>query len=63
MMKRTDGDGQLDAKELKAMATSFAERRKNASASAGDATVYGVAATGGRIAVRTGTRLFVIDGR
>lgn len=65
MMSRidTDGDGKIDNKELEAMAKSFAERRKNAQASSRDPIVYGVAAAGGRIAVRTGTRLYLIDGK
>lgn len=59
----TDGDGKLNQKELEAMAKSFAERRSNSSASARDPIVYGVAAANGKIAVRTGTRLYVIDGK
>ncbi|MCG8651203.1 MAG: serine/threonine protein kinase, partial [Pirellulales bacterium] len=59
----TDGDGKIDKKELEAMAKSFAERRKNAAASARDPIVYGVAAANGTIAVRTGTRLYVINGK
>ena len=56
----TDGDGRIDADELEAMAKSFAERRKDAAASARDPIVYGVAAADGRIAIRTGTRLYVV---
>lgn len=59
----TDGDGKINREELDAMAKSFAERRKNASVSARDPIVYGVAAASGRIAVRTGTRLYIIDGK
>jgi len=59
----TDGDGKLNQKELEAMAKSFAERRRNSAASARDPIVYGVAAASGKIAVRTGTRLYVIDGK
>ncbi|MDG2220602.1 MAG: PQQ-binding-like beta-propeller repeat protein [Rubripirellula sp.] len=65
MMPRidTDGDGKINQKELEAMAKSFAERRSNSAASARDPIVYGVAAADGRIVVRTGTRLYVIDGK
>ena len=59
----TDGDGKLNQKELEAMAKSFAERRSNSSASARDPIVYGAAAADGKIAVRTATRLYVIDGK
>lgn len=58
-----DGDGKINREELEAMAKSFAERRKNAASSARDPIVYGVAAANGKIAVRTGTRLYVIDGK
>ncbi|WP_168563729.1 outer membrane protein assembly factor BamB family protein [Crateriforma spongiae] len=62
MLSRVDdnGDGRLDSDELKAMAKSFAERRADAAASARDPIVYGVAAADGRIAIRTGTRMYVI---
>lgn len=56
----TNGDGKLDEQEIDAMAKSFAERRKNSAASSRDPIVYGVAASGEQIVVRTGTRLFVI---
>lgn len=59
----TDGDGKINQKELEKMAKSFAERRKDAAASARDPIVYGVAAASGKIVVRTGTRLYVIDGK
>ena len=59
----TDGDERIDQQELEKMAKSFAERRKNAAASARDPIVYGVAAASGKIVVRTGTRLYVIDGK
>jgi len=64
MLKRVDsnGDGALDQKELEAMAKSFAERRSNSQASSRDPIVYGVAAVNGAIVVRTGTRLYCIDG-
>ncbi len=63
MLKRVDtnGDGDLDQKELTAMAKSFAERRKNSRASSRDPIVYGVAAVPGAIVVRTGTRLYCIS--
>jgi len=62
MIDRIDknGDDRIDPDELKAMAKSFAERRKNAAASARDPIVYGVAAADGRIVIRTGTRLYVV---
>ncbi len=56
----TNGDGKLDASEIDAMAASFAERRKDSAATSRDPIVYGVAASNGRIIVRTGTRLFAI---
>lgn len=65
MMSRidTDGDGKINRGELETMAKSFAERRKDAAASARDPIVYGVAAASGKIAIRTGTRLYVVDGK
>ena len=57
----TDANGKLSTEEIEAMAKSFAERRKNASASARDPIVYGVAAADGHIAIRTGTRLYVVS--
>ncbi|SMP60226.1 Outer membrane protein assembly factor BamB, contains PQQ-like beta-propeller repeat [Neorhodopirellula lusitana] len=57
----TNADGKLDEQEIDAMAKSFAERRKNSAASTRDPIVYGVAASDGKILVRTGTRLFAID--
>lgn len=59
----SDGDGKINRQELEQMAKSFAERRKDAAASARDPIVYGVAAASGKIAVRTGTRLYVVDGK
>lgn len=58
----TNGDGSLDASELKAMAESFAARRADSQASARDPIVYGAAASDGRIVIRTGTRLYCIHG-
>jgi outer membrane protein assembly factor BamB len=58
----TDGDGRLSRAEMDVMAKSFADRRKDAAASARDPIVYGVAAADGRIVVRTGTRLYVVSG-
>lgn len=65
MMPRIDmnADGKLDQKELEAMAKSFAERRKGSASSARDPIVYGIAAANGKIVARTGTRLYVIDGK
>ncbi|MCR9200821.1 MAG: PQQ-binding-like beta-propeller repeat protein [Planctomycetaceae bacterium] len=62
MLKRVDknGDGALNAAELKAMADSFAERRKNSRASSRDPIVYGVAAVPGALVIRTGTRLYCV---
>lgn len=62
MLKRVDknGDGALDAAELKAMADSFAERRRNSRESSRDPIVYGVAAVPGAVVIRTGTRLYCI---
>lgn len=56
----TSGDGKLDESEIDAMAKGFAERRKDASATSRDPIVYGVAASEGKIIIRTGTRLYAI---
>ncbi len=56
----TNRDGKLDTSEIDAMAASFAERRKDSAATSRDPIVYGVAASGGHIIVRTGTRLYSI---
>ncbi len=56
----TNGDSKLDTEEIDVMAASFAERRKNSASTSRDPIVYGVAASDGRIVVRTGTRLFAI---
>ncbi len=57
----SNGDGELDAAELTAMARSFAERRANSQAAARDPIVYGVAASAGKLLIRTGTRLYCIS--
>ncbi len=56
----TSGDGKIDGEEIDAMVKTFAERRKDSAANSRDPIVYGVAASDGRIIVRTGTRLFAI---
>lgn len=58
----TDGDGKLTRDEVESMARSFAERRKDAAASARDPIVYGAAAADGALVIRTGTRLYVVSG-
>lgn len=62
MLARVDKnkDGKLDAKELEAMAKSFAERRAGARTGAADPIVYGIAASDGNIVIRTGTRLYCV---
>ena len=55
-------DKRLDQGELKKMAASFAAKRKGSKNSSRDPIVYGVAADHNGILVRTGTRLFAIDG-
>ncbi len=57
----TNGDGSLDQAEVAAMVESFAVRRADSQASARDPIVYGAAASNGKIAIRTGTRLYVIE--
>lgn len=56
----TSGDGKLDESEIDAMAKGFAERRKDSAATSRDPIVYGVAASEGKIIIRTGTRLYAI---
>lgn len=56
----TNGDGSLDSEEMQAMVASFAARRADSRESARDPIVYGAAATGEHVIVRTGTRLYAI---
>ncbi len=56
----TNHDGGLDQAEIKAMVESFAARRADSQASARDPIVYGAAASGGKIVIRTGTRLYCV---
>ncbi len=62
LLPRVDknSDGKLDPQELEAMAKSFAERRAGARVGARDPIVYGVAASGGCLVIRTGTRLYCV---
>jgi len=55
-------DGGLDESELKKMAESFAARRKGSRQSSRDPIVYGVAADATGFVIRTGTRLYAIEG-
>ncbi|MDV6034188.1 MAG: PQQ-binding-like beta-propeller repeat protein [Phycisphaera sp. RhM] len=57
----TDHDGRLDAQEIQEMAKGFAERRKHSQASSRDPILYGGAASEGKLALRTGTRIYVIE--
>ena len=63
MLARIDknGDGSLDKDEMKAMAESFAARRADSASEARDPIVYGAVASGGKILIRTGTRLYCIE--
>ncbi|MFM8726236.1 MAG: hypothetical protein ACKON9_14055, partial [Planctomycetaceae bacterium] len=64
MLPRVDlnGDRSLDAAELTAMEESFRKRREGSRESARDPIVYGVAASDGLFVIRTGTRIYCIQG-
>lgn len=55
-------DGMLDRAELEAMEKAFRARREGSRQESRDPIVYGVAAGEGRWFVRTGTRLYAIEG-
>jgi outer membrane protein assembly factor BamB len=55
-----NGDGAIDADEIKVMAEDFRKRRENSSSDSRDPIVYGIAAAGGTFYIRTGTRLYAI---
>ncbi len=55
-----NGDGAIDADEIKVMAEDFRKRRENSASDSRDPIVYGVAAAGGTFYIRTGTRLYAI---
>lgn len=57
-----DQDGLLDQEELNQMQEQFAARRRDSRSESRDPIVYGVAATQGRFLIRTGTRLFCVEG-
>ena len=63
MLARIDknADGSLDKDEMKAMTESFAARRADSASEARDPIVYGAVASGGKILIRTGTRLYCIE--
>ena len=55
-----DGDGYLNKEELDKMSEDFRNRRKHSRESSRDPIVYGTAVAGGRIFIRTGTRIYSI---
>ncbi|MGI9497046.1 MAG: PQQ-binding-like beta-propeller repeat protein [Mariniblastus sp.] len=57
-----NGDGILERNELTKMAGKFAARRRDSKNSSRDPIVYGVAADEQGILIRTGTRLYCIEG-
>ena len=64
MLSRVDlnKDNVIDAEELNAMEESFRKRREGSRESARDPIVYGVAADQGVLVIRTGTRLYCVQG-
>ncbi|QDU10504.1 outer membrane biogenesis protein BamB [Gimesia aquarii] len=64
MMMRVDRnqDQVIDKEEIAWMEKKFREERANSRTQARDPIVYGVAAARGRIVIRTGTRLYCIEG-
>lgn len=55
-----NGNGRLEGDEITAAGKAMAARRAESQNGARDPIVYGVAAAGGRIVVRTGTRLYCL---
>jgi outer membrane protein assembly factor BamB len=55
-----NGDGFLDANELKQLGEQFRARRQSSQGESRDPIVYGTAAAGSRLFLRTGTRLYCV---
>ena len=55
-----DDSGRLDQSELRSMEEEFRKKRDSSRAESRDPIVYGAAAAGGTLVIRTGTRLYAV---